>query len=288
MSTEAGPPPVEQTGAEAAPQFPRDPAGRFASPGELPPPPAQGVDPNVAQQFYEGFARHETRDQAVARVLETYGYVPQGMGADAVRQAAQFYAELQQTGVDPAYLMEVAREEAAMQQNPFYGQQDPQQYGQQPQQQPPFDPGRVTGFIEQTVQQQVNQALQQYQHQQTEQAFVGALESSVTGALGTHGLPEAAAEIVRNQTFALANQHVQAGGQMDPGLASQFAAQAAQQIRGLAQVATAQQVGVQQATAPQTSMPPAGGAQAGLQPRSGLAGSADLAMAKLQQSQQGF
>jgi len=174
-----------------------------------------------------------------------------------------------------------------MQQNPFYPQQDPQQYGQ-PQPAPQFDPARVEQFVKQTAQQEFMQQMQAYQAQQAEQAFVGALESSVTGALGTHGLPEAAADIVRNQTFALANQHVQAGGQMDPGLAAQFAAQAAQQVKGLAQVATAQQVGVQQATAPQTSMPPAGGAQAGLQPRSGLAGSADRARALLDQSQQSF
>lgn len=287
MSTEAGPPPAEQAGAEAAPQIPRDPAGRFASPGEIPPPTPQGVDPNAAQQFFEGFARAETRDQAVARVLETYGYVPQGMGADAVRQAAQFYSEIQQSGVDPAYLLEVAREEAALANNPF-GQYD-QQQAMPGQQAPQFDPQRVTEYMKQTVQQEIAQAFQQYQSQQAEQAFVGALESSVSGALGAYGLPEGAADIVKNQTFALANQHVQAGGQMDPMLAARFAAQAAEQVRGLAQVATAQQVGAQQAAAPQTSMPPAGGAQAGLQPRPGLDGAGDRARALLEQNRaQGY
>lgn len=278
MSTDAGPPPVEQTAEQAAPQIPRDPSGRFASPGELPPAPAGGIDPSIATQFFEGFARPETRDQAVARVLEQYGYVPQGMGADAVRQAAQFYSQIPE-GIDHQELLAIAQEEAALRANPF-GQPGQQEYGQPEQ---AFDPGRVTEFIGQTVQQQVAQALQQYQNQQAEERFVGALESSVTGALGANGLPEAAADIVRNQTFALANQHVQAGGQMDPGLAAQFAAQAAQQIRALSQVATAQSVGAQQAATPQTTMPPTGGAQAGLQPRAGLAGAADRALAIAQE-----
>lgn len=275
MTTHAAPDPQGAPPADtAAPVVeqpagpPRDDSGRFTTqPGHMPPAPPSGVDPQAAVAYYEAVANPAMRDQALEQTLRQYGYVPDGVTIDQLREAAQLVASLPQ-GVPLEELRAYADEFAAYQQNPF-GQQDPNQ-GQGAQ---PFDPAQLQDWVDRRAQQIVQQELSQRDYQQQLGNFQSSLAGEAQRIAAETGLPPA---IIENTLLGAANAHLGRGGQPTQQEAARLAAEIQQGFAGFSAMQAAGQMASQQQVVPQTQ-PAAGAPQGGNPYQPGLQGSAQRA-----------
>jgi hypothetical protein len=275
----AGGAPPEQAAPVAAEQPAAQPF--TTAPGGMPPAPPTGIDPNAAVTFYQSFADPAHRDSAVEQTLRSYGYIPEGVNAQQLRELAQFASQLPQD-VPLQELAAYAQEYAAWQQDPFAsGQQQVEQpeMGQQQMQQQ-FDPDRLKGWLDTQVEQRVAQAMQQqsaqYQRAEFEQALGAAHQQAVAGMTGPQQ------ELFEAAVLGHANRLMGSGQPLSGMQAQELVNHVRQQFAAFAPVAGAQDMALQQQVAPQTQM--GHGAPQGGEPRAaGLEGSAQEAYAKLAQ-----